>query len=589
MPRKQNGFGNTKSFAVSGAEKVNHRTDKGKGRGAAGQYPSNRRYGSSITRSAIEQWDLDSTWARWRKGMEYYYQAAYLAFEETNAVLFQGTEVEVPVTFSGYRFATKNADSRTHYAIQRTIDDNVILGFVEEVYNDPTEYPEYYNNREIWIKVIASRNILSDLALIRAQGERVGTGTTAANVKYILKTDGRPTQYIGKSGPEGVSVKSTIPLNEVLQSAYVQENGVQSLVGEIVYQPDFYTLRNTTVFDQFIDFNEAFAVRTNEIEGGVRISILDGSNDLPPTLEDIKELTPIVETTSGTTQLLGDFVFRKSDYQRFFGKQYLTADVVKQEVSDIAYAIMPYTILGVKEDTANNLLEITSVPFQATMSLFVPIAQERLVVLSDNSFTTMEDDIDSNGNYNHELGAPGEELWKKLNLDVDPWQDQTFVQGQTLLFADLYTCSCPAYLHAKIRNPEARDDEGRRTNRKSRAPAPTAKGAGTYDRAGTAKVSSIIDTWATEQYKRGFKVCKHTIASMFINKIRVMEPNTFPSYEARENFEKKLAKDIQEVADEFNDQLKRSEITTVEIVYALAEALNLDDVELGYVMQSASF
>ena len=589
MPRKQNGFGNTKSFAVSGAEKVNHRTDKGKGRGAAGQYPSNRRYGSSITRSAIEQWDLDSTWARWRKGMEYYYQAAYLAFEETNAVLFQGTEVEVPVTFSGYRFATKNADSRTHYAIQRTIDDNVILGFVEEVYNDPTEYPEYYNNREIWIKVIASRNILSDLALIRAQGERVGTGTTAANVKYILKTDGRPTQYIGKSGPEGVSVRSTIPLNEVLQSAYVQENGVQSLVGEIVYQPDFYTLRNTTVFDQFIDFNEAFAVRTNEIEGGVRISILDGSNDLPPTLEDIKELTPIVETTSGTTQLLGDFVFRKSDYQRFFGKQYLTADVVKQEVSDLAYAIMPYTILGVKEDTANNLLEITSVPFQATMSLFVPIAQERLVVLSDNSFTTMEDDIDSNGNYNHELGAPGEELWKKLNLDVDPWQDQTFVQGQTLLFADLYTCSCPAYLHAKIRNPEARDDEGRRTNRQSRAPAPTAKGAGTYDRAGTAKVSSIIDTWATEQYKRGFKVCKHTIASMFINKIRVMEPNTFPSYEARENFEKKLAKDIQEVADEFNDQLKRSEITTVEIVYALAEALNLDDVELGYVMQSASF
>ena len=589
MPRKQNGFGNTKSFAVSGAEKVNHRTDKGKGRGAAGQYPSNRRYGSSITRSAIEQWDLDSTWARWRKGMEYYYQAAYLAFEETNAVLFQGTEVEVPVTFSGYRFATKNADSRTHYAIQRTIDDNVILGFVEEVYNDPTEYPEYYNNREIWIKVIASRNILSDLALIRAQGERVGTGTTAANVKYILKTDGRPTQYIGKSGPEGVSVRSTIPLNEVLQSAYVQENGVQSLVGEIVYQPDFYTLRNTTVFDQFIDFNEAFAVRTNEIEGGVRISILDGSNDLPPTLEDIKELTPIVETTSGTTQLLGDFVFRKSDYQRFFGKQYLTADVVKQEVSDLAYAIMPYTILGVKEDTANNLLEITSVPFQATMSLFVPIAQERLVVLSDNSFTTMEDDIDSNGNYNHELGAPGEELWKKLNLDVDPWQDQTFVQGQTLLFADLYTCSCPAYLHAKIRNPEARDEEGRRTNRQSRAPAPTAKGAGTYDRAGTAKVSSIIDTWATEQYKRGFKVCKHTIASMFINKIRVMEPNTFPSYEARENFEKKLAKDIQEVADEFNDQLKRSEITTVEIVYALAEALNLDDVELGYVMQSASF
>ena len=76
---------------------------------------------------------------------------------------------------------------------------------------------------------------------------------------------------------------------------------------------------------------------------------------------------------------------------------------------------------------------------------------------------------------------------------------------------------------------------------------------------------------------------------MFINKIRVEEPNTFPSSDTRDKFETKLAKDIQEVAEEFNAQLKRSEITTVEIVYALAEALNLDDVELGYVMQTASF
>ena len=589
MPRKQNGFGNTKSFAVSGAEKVNHRTDKGKGRGAAGQYPSNRRYGSSITRSAIEQWDLDSTWARWRKGMEYYYQAAYLEFEETNAVLFQGTEVEIPVTFSGYRFATKNADSRTHYAIQRTIDENVILGYVEEVYNDPLLYPEYFKHKEIWVKTTAGRNLLSDIALIRSQGERLGSGTTAANVKYILKADGRPTQYIGKSPPEGVKVKTTVPLNEVLQSEYVQENGINSLIGEVVYQPDFYTLRPITLFDQFEDFNEFFAVRSNEIAGGVRVSILDSNTTLPPTLGEIQELTPIFETTVGTTQLLGDFIYRKSDYQRFFGNKYLTADVVRQEVADIAYAIMPYTILGINEDTTNNLLEITSVPFQATMSLFVGPSQDRIVVFSDNSFTTMADDFDSNGNYNHELGAPGEQLWKKLNLDVDPWQDQIFSAGERLLFADLYTCSCPAYLHAKIRNPEVRDEEGRKTNRQSRAPAPTAKGANTYDSAGINKVSSIIDSWATEQYKRGFKVCKHTIASMFINKIRVMEPNTFPSYEARENFEKKLAKDIQEVADEFNDQLKRSEITTVEIVYALAEALNLDDVELGYVMQSASF
>ena len=102
MPRKQNGFGSksfgrSKSFAVTG---VNNRTDKAKGPGAAGNYPSDRRYGSTVTRSAIEQFDMDSTWARWRKGMEYYYQAAYLPYEAANAVLYQGTPAETPVTFT---------------------------------------------------------------------------------------------------------------------------------------------------------------------------------------------------------------------------------------------------------------------------------------------------------------------------------------------------------------------------------------------------------------------------------------------------------------------------------------------------------
>ena len=133
MPKKQNGFGNTKSFAVNGANKISNRTDKGKGRGAAGSYPANRRYGSTVSRSVIEDYDINSTWARWRRGMEYYYQGAYLEFAKTDALLFQGTNFEIPVTFDGYRFATKNADSRTHYAIRRTVIQNKQLGFIEEI------------------------------------------------------------------------------------------------------------------------------------------------------------------------------------------------------------------------------------------------------------------------------------------------------------------------------------------------------------------------------------------------------------------------------------------------------------------------
>ena len=123
----------------------------------------------------------------------------------------------------------------------------------------------------------------------------------------------------------------------------------------------------------------------------------------------------------------------------------------------------------------------------------------------------------------------------------------------------------------------------------SEAGQATAKGVNDYDISGIARAAGIAQSWATLAHRKSFKLCKHTIASMFINKTRVQEPNTFPTYDAREQFEAKLAKDINEVADEFNAQLKRSEITTVEIVYALAEALNLDDVEIGYVLLTSRF
>ena len=60
MPRKQNGFGNFQSRSVKG---LNKSLKSGKV-GAAGSYPGNRQFGSSITRTVIEQYDLDSNWVR---------------------------------------------------------------------------------------------------------------------------------------------------------------------------------------------------------------------------------------------------------------------------------------------------------------------------------------------------------------------------------------------------------------------------------------------------------------------------------------------------------------------------------------------
>jgi len=588
MPRKINGFGN---FGNAGFKPINTNVKKGKNTFAFGSYPADRKFGSTVTRSVIEQYDLDSTWARWRRGMEYYFQAAYLAFDEVKSTLFPGTSFEIPVTFDGWRFATKNADSKTHYAIRRTVEQNKQLGILAEIENDQRLYPEQYKNREIWAKVLPSRDIDSDPMLLRSEGERISNGTTAAAIQRVLTSERKPAVYSGKTPPAQTTLRVTVPLQEIQDTEFIKENNgnLQALVGEAVYMPDFYTERLISLFDIFTDFTEAFTVTAAEFIGGVRLEILDNTTTLPPTLLDIQSLKPIYKTEKATGSLNANFVFRKSDYQRFFGNQYLTAEVVRDEVETLSYSILPWTIRSILVDEKNGLLSLESEPFQSSAKLYTPREAERWIIMSDNSFTHEEPDIDSDGNYLHALGAPGEKLWTKLNISINPWMDEIFAYQKVLTFADLYTCSCPAYLHAIIRAPETMDEAGNLINRQTRYPLPTAKGQTLYEGAGFTRASGIAESWATPTYKKGFKICKHTIASMFVNRIRVEEPNTFPSDETRSKFEEKLRDDIREVVDEFRAQLERSEITTVEIVFALADALNLDEVELGYVLLTSNF
>ena len=76
---------------------------------------------------------------------------------------------------------------------------------------------------------------------------------------------------------------------------------------------------------------------------------------------------------------------------------------------------------------------------------------------------------------------------------------------------------------------------------------------------------------------------------MFINKLKVQEPKSYPSFDSRNKFEQRLKKDMDEMGAEFKAQLKRSGITTAEIVFMLALGLNLDEIETAYVMLNSSY
>ena len=141
-----------------------------------------------------------------------------------------------------------------------------------------------------------------------------------------------------------------------------------------------------------------------------------------------------------------------------------------------------------------------------------------------------------------------------------------------------------------LRVPQSTQDEGtRKINRQRQYPLPTAKGKGTFDQIGLSEAAGRIESWESREHQMSFKMCKHTIAAMFIENLKVKEPNSYPTLDSREAFEDKLDKDIAEVGEEFISSYKRGGLTTLEVVFALAQGLNLDEVETAYVILNSNF
>ena len=593
MPRKENGFGKAQSFAFKSFD----RTDKGKGKGAAGYYPRNRQYGSAISRSVIEKYDLDSDWVKWRKGYEYYNKAAWYRLETYNDIsedyetsqirskLYQGTEYEIDVVFDGYKFATRAADSNNHYVMKRTVETDVNLGTVTGILNDPYKYPDKQKNKEIWVTGIPGSESRLLLEMI---GDRVTDGETEATLTYVLNSEDKPALYIGKSFENMTEIKVTIPLDTIYDQSSLSDQ-YQYLVGEVVYIPEFYIEKEIGLVDktEFVDGLDYFAVNVEDFIPPTHIDVLDAKNELlPPSLYDITTLPKLLSSDAAEIEIKGTYLYKKELYQKFYGKQYITADLVKSQINTVNYSIMPFQILGV--DVIDGKLILTSVPYMTEFKLIATDDIKTTLIFTDYSFTkTGIDEYD--GVYYHEQN-PEEDPWLRINTDVDPWQDEVFTTGNALKPAVLYACSCPNYAHAILTAPqEMEEDSVRKINRQRRYPLPTFQGQADYEGLGANEVAGKISSWETRQHKMGFKMCKHSIASHFIEHKKIQEPNKYPSVESRAKFEEKLEKEMNDVGPNFVASYKRGGITALEVVFALAQGLNLSDVETAYVLFNNNF
>ena len=133
----------------------------------------------------------------------------------------------------------------------------------------------------------------------------------------------------------------------------------QSLIGKIVYVDNFYKEKNISSISSlnWTDSDYFFETEVSDTTTAQTVDILDpGTTELTTALYDIAELPKIVSSSNGTCILKGKFTFQKEDYQRFYGRQYLTAEVVQGEVSTASYTVMPFTILGVEETSTDIIL-----------------------------------------------------------------------------------------------------------------------------------------------------------------------------------------------------------------------------------------
>ena len=80
MPRKRSDF-NPGVYAFKGFASIDRSLGNPR---AAGFYPSNREFGSTVQRSVIDQWNLESDWVKWRKGYEIYNRTAWTTLKIKN-------------------------------------------------------------------------------------------------------------------------------------------------------------------------------------------------------------------------------------------------------------------------------------------------------------------------------------------------------------------------------------------------------------------------------------------------------------------------------------------------------------------------
>ena len=228
MPRKRNGWGNPDSFRFL---PLGYPNKPPKTR-LSGQYQANNRYGSTITRTVTEQYDLNSSWKSWRRGYEIYAHGKFSASDFTlQFKQYEDTPDEVTVYLRFYEYPSDKSDTGNRLVTIRYTDianrsygDGTAnnpydyrtgLTNVFKVKNEISDYASeaaYYKQKESGeIPVVLNRYDNSSISQVRrAQpGSRLTDGFYSANLIALEDQEGLPVRLYGRTYNNLDLVKTT--------------------------------------------------------------------------------------------------------------------------------------------------------------------------------------------------------------------------------------------------------------------------------------------------------------------------------------------------------------------------------------------
>ena len=634
MPRKQNGFGSSKSFSVGS---VNNKIDQGKKVLGSGQYPSNRQYGTTVTRSVIQKYNLDSTWTMWARGYEYARLEKWVALTiPFPANLFSGTQGAIRANFECKRYPSSTNDNLARYAVQRIVSSHASFGNVSKIINNKfsteKQVLDNFRNKEIWLQMDKDsvRPELYRLSHERitnkpAETDYTKTKTFEATVKTVRKADGKPGIYTCNNRVSEAAEVIRIPRSEVVNTdigkKIIAETGntdalCRFLEGQVIRTtqlPTMMSKEGIVLKDDPEDFNKILIeMDMQKSSPACYIAIVDNQSALDIFVDVSPKL--FLTTTNAKFEMNQEFVIHRDVYQPYF-EGFLTKELIDSETNNMSLLFPPLFIDLAVDDGTDFVFK--TIPFEAQLWLYA-VDDEPYLVLSDFSFTSHQViERSRNGTIlksNDPLTlAVRENIIRDLN--VNPWQDQTFVAGDGIYLADQYACNCQSYSKAIVRAPEEfiyPSSQGVKRNRQLRYPLPSSGSNKDKTALGNNTAGSVL-SWASANDRLKYKTCKHTMATEWAkDKITVVpnpnynpnkaisktnqrfitnrenlgyqiyEPTTKPALEILNDARQKIAKEI--VDTDFGNAAAREKISEIDLGFSILQLLNLMDVEIGYIL-----